>query len=128
MNKDLIAWKEMIAALNDENSELKQTIEDIEVKNKKLGETMNTHMFNQATEYKQRMLTLFMKSDSPTKLNKLLSNGHEPESKKRMDKILEDEQMNTNKGINNITHHVPLHSDKFNQSMNQFASPSYLRN
>lgn len=47
---------------------LRGVVNDLEEKNKKLGETINAYMYNKAAEYKERTLQTLRRSDSPTKL------------------------------------------------------------
>jgi hypothetical protein len=48
LNKDILAWKELAQRLSDENTDHKQTVEELEDKNRKMGEVMNTHLYNRA--------------------------------------------------------------------------------
>jgi hypothetical protein len=41
----LISWKEVVDRLNRENTELKEVIDDIELKNRKLVEKLNEQIF-----------------------------------------------------------------------------------
>lgn len=54
--REVITWKDMVNKITDENTQLKLIIEDLESKNKKLTETLNTHLYNRAAEYKARTL------------------------------------------------------------------------
>jgi hypothetical protein len=42
--------------MNDENSELKRIIEEVELKNRNLVEKLNEQMYLKATEYKEKTL------------------------------------------------------------------------
>jgi hypothetical protein len=61
--------------LNDESSELKRIIEDLEHKNRKLVEKLNDQIYQKATEYKERTLQALTKSESPTKLRRAINGG-----------------------------------------------------
>lgn len=89
LRNEIVSWKEVCEALNDENRELKQTIEDIENKNKKLGEVMNSAIFNQAADYKQKALNS-------------LKGFSGNESDNRLYDILQSDKVDTNKGLENI--------------------------
>ncbi len=62
MRKEINTWKELVNRLTDENTSLKHIIEDLECRNKQFSETLNTHMYNRAAEYKSRMLNALRSS------------------------------------------------------------------
>jgi uncharacterized coiled-coil DUF342 family protein len=90
-NQDIKAWKDLIEALNEENNELKRTIEDVEDKNRQLGEALNTQMFQHASEYKEKMINLFRKTDSPSKANKLMQHGIQARANERMERLVDED-------------------------------------
>jgi len=106
LNKDVNAWVEVANKTRDENTKLKQTIEDLENKNKKLMEALNLHMFNRAAEYKERTIKALKASQSPRRIDRLRSSGykmrHVAPSPERFDKFLEEEKKTTEKGVSDI--------------------------
>lgn len=51
--------------LTEENTQLKLIIEDLEQKNKRFSETLNTHLYNRAAEFKARAINALKNSASP---------------------------------------------------------------
>ena len=54
---------------------MKALIEELEEKNKKLIETMNTHIYNKAADYKQRTMNALQRGNSPNRSKKLEDMG-----------------------------------------------------
>ena len=55
----------MVNKLTEENTQLKLIIEDLEQKNKRFSETLNTHLYNRAAEFKARAINALKSSHSP---------------------------------------------------------------
>lgn len=86
LNKDLLNWKELVDRVTSENTSLKQVIDDLEDKNRKLVEKINEQIMLKAVEYKERTLQALTKSDSPYKLRQALA-----PSNHRLYQVLQDE-------------------------------------
>ncbi len=63
--REVLTWKELVNKLTEENTQLKQIIEDLEHKNKRFSETLNTHLYNRAAEFKARAINALKSSASP---------------------------------------------------------------
>ena len=46
----------MVERVKEEGAELRKIIEDLEMKNRKLVEKLNDHIYQRATDYKERTL------------------------------------------------------------------------
>eukprot|EP00826_Nyctotherus_ovalis_P006062 TRINITY_DN11396_c0_g3_i4.p1 TRINITY_DN11396_c0_g3~~TRINITY_DN11396_c0_g3_i4.p1 ORF type:complete len:991 (-),score=267.98 TRINITY_DN11396_c0_g3_i4:702-3584(-) len=106
LNKDVTGWMGVSDNARMENTNLKQLIEELEGKNRKLMESMNLHMYNRAAEYKERTIRALKASQSPHRINKLKSSGyklhHVMPSPERFDKFMEEEKKNTKTGVSNV--------------------------
>jgi len=81
------SWKEVVEKLNQENTELKTAIEDLERRNRELIEKMNMIIVSRATEYKEKALQALARNDSPSKARR--SGGI---SDVRLSQIMEEER------------------------------------
>ncbi len=63
--REVNTWKDLVNKLTEENTQLKQIIEDLEQKNKRFSETLNTHLYNRAAEFKARAINALKNSHSP---------------------------------------------------------------
>ena len=52
LGREILSWRDVVDRLNSENTELKQMIEDLEHKNRKLVDKLNEQIYNHATDYK----------------------------------------------------------------------------
>lgn len=56
LNLEIMSWKEVNDRLNQENSDLKSVIDDLESKNRKLVDKLNEQIYLKASEYKEKTL------------------------------------------------------------------------
>ena len=56
LQKDIMTWREMKDKQSDEIEALKQIITDLEDKNRKLNEKINSIIYNKAAIYKEKTL------------------------------------------------------------------------
>lgn len=94
LNKDVNAWNEVANNVKNENTQLKNTIESLEQKNKKLLEAINLHLYNRAAEYKERTIKALKKSRSPFKdqIPSEECRKYVSPSPERLQKFLEEEK------------------------------------
>lgn len=108
LRKDVETWTDVANGSRVENTSLKQSIEELETRNKKLMESMNLHMYNRAAEYKQRTINALKASQLPNRIDKLRSSGHGlrhvTPSPERFEKFMQQENNCTAKGVDNVVH------------------------
>ena len=106
LNKDILSWKQILDQMWIENNQLKKMLEELEEKNKKLVETLNLHLYNKATEYKERALTHLKNTNSPSRVKQILSMGnkldHVVPSPLRLQQLMDKEIVTTSKGVKEI--------------------------
>eukprot|EP00826_Nyctotherus_ovalis_P031585 TRINITY_DN2525_c0_g5_i1.p1 TRINITY_DN2525_c0_g5~~TRINITY_DN2525_c0_g5_i1.p1 ORF type:complete len:397 (+),score=129.51 TRINITY_DN2525_c0_g5_i1:58-1191(+) len=73
LNKDIVAWKQVSTNVAAENDALKKIIEALEEKNKKLAESLNSHLEHRNKENQERVIYSIKTSQSPMKIQKILS-------------------------------------------------------
>eukprot|EP00826_Nyctotherus_ovalis_P002180 TRINITY_DN10413_c0_g1_i1.p1 TRINITY_DN10413_c0_g1~~TRINITY_DN10413_c0_g1_i1.p1 ORF type:complete len:863 (-),score=245.69 TRINITY_DN10413_c0_g1_i1:255-2843(-) len=56
LSKEVSSWSQVSDNLRGENTQLKKQIEQLEARNRKILEGMNSHMYARAAEYKERTL------------------------------------------------------------------------
>ena len=99
LNREVNSWLENVNEARKENTTLKKLIEEFEVKNKKIMESMNLHIYNRAADYKERTIralrTLPYHEDK-LRVSEYRSKYVTP-SPKRLNKIIQEEK-NTRKG------------------------------
>jgi hypothetical protein len=65
LQKDLMAWKDIMDKATDEISMLKRLVGELEEKNRKLNHKLNEVIYNKADAYKKKTLNLLKLGDSP---------------------------------------------------------------
>jgi len=91
LNRDGVEWRTTVDGLQDENGELRRVVEEVELKNRSLVEKLNEQIYMKATEYKEKTLQALTRSDSPTKLKRIIQGGPIPFSDQRLNQVLQDE-------------------------------------
>lgn len=111
LNKDIESWREVVERINEENTELKRLIEELESKNKKLIETMNEHIYNKAQNYKQKTMNTLNRGGGPQHEQKAKSYGIDT-ANDRMSALAQDEgAMGTKQGLDNVSRMVKFQAD-----------------
>jgi hypothetical protein len=60
---------------HSDNMNLREVVQDLEDKNRKLKEKLNQQTLQRVTEYKEKALIAFNRSDSPSKLRRAAAAG-----------------------------------------------------
>lgn len=66
--RDLSGCRTSIERLGQENNTLRDLVEELEDKNRKLVDKLNQQIMQRVTEYKEKALHALHRSDSPTKV------------------------------------------------------------
>lgn len=86
LSNDSMHWRDTADKLNTENNQLKDVIEDLEDKNRRLVDKMNQQILHRVTEYKEKALQALTRTDSPSKLRRACG-----QSDLRLNQVLTDE-------------------------------------
>eukprot|EP00826_Nyctotherus_ovalis_P051673 TRINITY_DN6467_c0_g1_i5.p1 TRINITY_DN6467_c0_g1~~TRINITY_DN6467_c0_g1_i5.p1 ORF type:complete len:551 (+),score=185.66 TRINITY_DN6467_c0_g1_i5:311-1963(+) len=73
LNKDVEAWKQVANNVATENDALKNIIEVLKDKNKRLADSLNSQLDSREKESKSRIVTLIKTSKSPLKIRQIIS-------------------------------------------------------
>jgi uncharacterized spore protein YtfJ len=64
LNKQITSGVQLISSLRDAITELEEKIRDVEEKNKKLVDLLNSNIYNKAEQYKERVLNKLQERQS----------------------------------------------------------------
>ena len=68
--RELSGCRTHLERLNQENNTLRDLVQELEDKNRKLVEKLNQQIMQRVTEYKEKALQALHRSDSPTKIKR----------------------------------------------------------
>ena len=99
-----------IMKLENDIEDLQQVIFVLESKNKEFVETINQHFYNQASDYKEKVLGIFKLSEDPKRIRKALDIGIEP-SYVRLKNMMQQENQSLNTSFKRDFHYEKVNYD-----------------
>ena len=74
LENELLHWKSHCEKLNTENTSVRDVIQELEEKNRKLVEKLNQQIMQRVNEYKDKAMHALSRSDSPSKIRRAVQN------------------------------------------------------